>query len=182
MNENIMEIARRLREIRDLSDVTTEELAEQLTISREDYERIETGKVDIPISVLCEIADYYKIGVTELLTGEAAKLTVYSVVRKDRGISVERTKDYNYKNLAYDFANRKVEPLLVTVDHKEKSELHPNSHHGQEFHYCVEGSFVFYIDDHEIVINEGDSLYFSSEHPHAMSAVGERARILVIVI
>ena len=182
MNDNILEIAGRLREIRNLSDISTEELAEGLTISKEAYEKIETGTVDIPISVLCELAEYYKISVTELLTGQAAKLTVYSVVRKDKGIGVERTKDYNYKNLAYDFINRKVEPLLVTVDHKEKKDLHPNSHHGQEFHYCVEGSFIFYIDDREILINEGDSLYFNSEHPHAMSAVGETAKILVIVI
>ncbi|MBE6999257.1 MAG: cupin domain-containing protein [Clostridia bacterium] len=179
---NIKEIAQRLREIRDLSDVTVEELCEKLTIPMEQYLEIESGNVDIPISVLCEAAEYYGISVTELLTGEQAKLSLYSLVRKDKGIGVERTRDYNYKNLAYDFASRKIEPLLVTIGKKPKEALHMNAHKGHEFHYCLEGGFIFYIDNHEIEVREGDSLYFDSEHPHAMSSIGEQAKILVIVI
>ena len=179
---SIKDIAQRLREIRDLSDVTVEELCEKLTIPVEKYLEIESGNVDIPISVLCEAAEYYGLSVTELLTGEQAKLNLYSLVCKDKGIGVERTKDYNYKNLAYDIASRKVEPLLVTIGKKEKSELHMNAHKGHEFHYCLEGSFTFYIDKYEVEVREGDSLYFDSEHPHAMSSVGDQAKILVIVI
>jgi len=182
MHDSIQEIAQRLKEIRELSDVEIDELCDHLTISRQQYLDIESGKVDIPISVLCEAAAYYRLSVTELLTGEEAKLKLYSLVRKGKGIGVERTKDYLYKNLAYDFADRRVEPLLVEVSHKDKSELHTNAHKGHEFHYCLEGSFIFYIDEHELEIHEGDSLYFDSEHPHAMSAIGEKAKILVIVI
>lgn len=182
MADNIKDIAERLKEIRELSDISIDELAKHLTIGKDKYIEIEYGNVDIPISVLCEAAAFYNISVTELLTGESAKLKLFSLVRKDKGIGVERTKDYNYRSLAYDFVNRKIEPLLVTIGHLKKNELHPNAHQGHEFHYCLEGSFKFYIDKHEMVLNEGDSIYFDSNHPHAMSAVGETAKILVIVI
>ena len=76
---------------------------------------MEAGEVDIPISVLCEAADIFGISVTELLTGDRAKLKMYSVVRKGRGIGVERTAGYSYSALAHGFADRKVEPLLVTI-------------------------------------------------------------------
>jgi mannose-6-phosphate isomerase-like protein (cupin superfamily) len=184
MSDHVRDIARRLREMREISGLSVEEVGEKLTISTEEYKKIETGDVDIPVSVLCEAADIFGISVTELLTGDRGKLKVFSVVRKDRGIGVERTAGYDYKSLAYPFADRKMEPLLVTVLPKPEEEpLHLNAHGGHEFHYCLEGRMRLYIGGHETVINEGDSVYFDSIHPHAMRALDNKpVKLIVIVI
>jgi mannose-6-phosphate isomerase-like protein (cupin superfamily) len=99
------------------------------------------------------------------------------------GLVVDRRKAYDYKALASNFANRKIDPFLITIEPKpEDQPISLNSHGGQEFHYCIEGDFVIQIDKHIIEIHEGDSIYFDSACPHGMRALnGKPARELVII-
>jgi len=184
MSDHVKEIAQRLRVMREISGLSTEELGEKLTVSVNEYVRMESGEVDIPVSVLCEAAEIFGISLTELLTGDKARLRMYSVVRKNKGIGIERTAGYDYKSLAHSFAERKAEPLLVTVFPKPENEpLHLNAHGGHEFHYCLEGRMKISIGGHETLINEGDSVYFDSIYPHAMRALdGKPVRLIVVVI
>lgn len=185
------EIAERLRAIRDLSDVSVRWLAEKVGVDEKTYASYESGDADIPVSVLYEVCSVLNISMTELLTGEPAKLTVYSHVKRGKGIDVERNAGYRYQDLAYGFAGRRVEPLLVTVDPVPDDEpLHPHAHDGHEYHYCLEGSYRVFISvkngensSVELRMDEGDSLYFDPKYPHAMRALGGKpAKILVIVI
>lgn len=184
MPEHVREIAERLRAMRDISGFSVEQVAKRLDLPEKDYEEMESGRVDIPISVLCEAADIFGVSVTEFLTGDRAKCRMYSVVRKDRGIGVERTAGYDYAALAYGFAARRAEPLMVTVSPKpDDAPLHLNSHPGQEFHYLIKGHMLFHIGGKTVEVNEGDSVYFDSSFPHAMLALdGEPVRVLVVVI
>ena len=132
---------------------------------------------------MLDACEYLKISMTELLTGEPAKLHTYSIVKKGRGLSVERNEGYKYENLAYAFADRWVEPLLVTVDYEDDKDFHLNSHDGQEFHYCLEGSFLLKIGQYTVEVDEGDSVYFNSKYTHGMKALNNKsAKILVVTI
>ena len=178
------EIAERLRAIRELSDTSPADLSAHLGISESEYLSYESGENDIPVSVLYEVCSFLNISMTELLTGDKDKLHIYSVVREGKGIDVERTKGYKYRSLASGFASRKIEPLLVTLEPEDKDKpLMLNSHLGQEYHYCLDGSFILYIDKYEVKVNKGDSVYFDSKYKHAMRAAGDKqVKILVIVI
>lgn len=178
------DIAERLREIRDIFNVTAKELAEKITIPVEEYEEYEKGEKDIPVGMLYEICNVFGISLTELLTGKQPKLHIYSVSRKGKYIDLDRHNDYKYQDLAPDFANRKIMPLFVRVDPSvEESSKNMHTHLGQEFHYCLEGSYKILIDKHEVLVGEGDSIYFDSMHPHMMVARnGKEAKILVIVV
>ncbi len=176
------EIAERLRAIRELSEISAEDLAQKIGMDAEEYKKYESGEADIPVSILYDVTNILKVSMTELLTGGPAKLHIYSLVRKDRGIAVDRNKEYLYQNLAYSFSGRKIEPLLVTVPVAAEDEP-LNKHPGHEFHYCLEGSYKIQIDRHVLTVNEGDSLYFDSHFPHGMKTFGNKpAKILVIVI
>jgi transcriptional regulator with XRE-family HTH domain len=178
------EIGERIKGIRELSDLTVVELSKKLGVSPETLETYENGRADIPVSILHDVSGELGISMTELMTGEEARLTTYSVVRKDAGVGIDRRKAYNYSSLAYNFSGRQMDPYLITIDPKPENEpVIMNTHHGQEFHYCIEGSFVITIDKHEIAINEGDAIYFDSKCPHGMRALnGKPARELVIII
>ena len=121
---------------------------------------------------------------TELVTGVEAKLLSYSLVKSGKGLSVERASGYSYKDLAYPFKNRQVEPLLVTiVPYEEDIKKYLHSHNGQEFHYYLEGKADVTIGEHIVRVEAGDSLYFDSRQPHGMKAVEcEKALFLVVVI
>ena len=110
---------------------------------------------------------------TELLTGETPRLSVLSVTRAGKGQDIIRHDQYTYKNLAYNFAHRKIEPLYVTVPPDTNREMVPNSHEGQEFDYILSGVMRMIIGKHEVVLHPGDSVYYDSRTPHAMQAVGD---------
>ena len=66
------EIGARLRELREASDYTIEELAKELELDPEVYASYEENGKDVPISVIYQIANMFKVDFTEICTGQTA--------------------------------------------------------------------------------------------------------------
>lgn len=184
MTELIVNISKRIKELREISGVSVEKVAKDLNLDVNVYKAYENGEVEIPISVLSEISQLFNVEMAEILTGATPRLRTYSLVRAGKGYGVERRKEYIYQNLAYNFAQKKIEPFMVTVPPSdEKDEIRLSSHPGQEMDYVVEGTLKVVIEGKELILNAGDTLYFNSDHPHGMQAVGdEPAKFIAIVI
>jgi quercetin dioxygenase-like cupin family protein len=87
-----------------------------------------------------------------------------------------------YQALACTFRGRKAEPFIVVVEPDGKDKINFNSHHGQEFNYVLEGKLMIVIDRKELILEEGDSIYFDSTLPHGMKALdGKSAKFLAII-
>jgi mannose-6-phosphate isomerase-like protein (cupin superfamily)/DNA-binding XRE family transcriptional regulator len=183
MADQVKQIAMRILDLREISDYTVERMAAALDVPADVYQKVESGELDIPISLLVKIGEIFHVDMTELLTGETPKLNVLSVTRAGKGQDVVRHGQYAYKNLAFNFAHRKIEPLYVTVPPGVNREMIPNSHDGQEFDYVLSGAMHIVIGKNDIVLNPGDSVYYDSRIPHAMQAVGEEpVHFLAMVI
>jgi quercetin dioxygenase-like cupin family protein len=184
MQEKIKEIAARVREMREISEIPVKEMAEYLQVSEETYQNFESGNEDIPASILFEIAHKLHVDMATLLTGEEPRMNIFTVTRSGKGVNVERRKQYKYQNLAEKFIHKKAEFFVVSVETKPyESKPETNSHPGQEFNYVLEGSLKVYIHNNEIILNEGDSIYFDSNYEHAMEALGgETARFLAVIL
>ncbi len=184
MTEQIKQIAERIKEIREISGISAESLAVKLGIPTDVYLNYESGNTDIPVGVMFEISEMFNIELSVMLGGDNPKLRVYGVVRNGKGLKLERRKQYKYENLAYNFIHKKAEPFIVTIDPQpENSLMEFNSHPGQEFNYVLEGSMMSNIDGHEIILNQGDSIYFDSGCKHAMKALkNQQVRFLAIVL
>lgn len=184
MTEHILEIAQRLRELREICDFTQEELAEAAGIPVEKYAKYENGEKDLPISVLLEVCEKCGVEPGILLTGEEPKLHEFCVTRAGRGKGIDRRKDYRYQSLAYNFSSKKIDPFYVTAGPVPSgTPLVLNSHEGQEFDYVLRGTLQMQVNGKEVVLHEGDSIYFNSSYPHGMQAVGtEEAVFLAMVI
>ena len=176
MEDQLKQIGERLRGLRDVLDLTAEEVAETIGISVEKYEKIEAGELDITISNLMKIAHKYGVSTEELIFAESPHMKSYFVVRKGQGMSIERTKAYKYQSLVGGFVNHKADVFIVTVEPKPGAHtIYKNSHPGQEFNLVLEGSMELYIGGKTIVLEEGDSIYFDSTKPHGMLAIGDKA-------
>lgn len=183
MQEQIKQIADRIKVVREIAGVSLEELARELAIPVDVYRGYESGTVDIPVSFLYVLAQRFKMELTALLTGAEPRLHTYSLTRKSKGVSVERRRDYKYQNLAYNFLHKKAEPFLVTVEPDDDGPVNFNNHPGQEFDYILEGTVKVILNGHEVTLNEGDSLFFDSGINHAMKALGGKAaRFLAIIL
>lgn len=184
MQEKIKEIAIRIKELREISDISAEEMARLLNIDAETYESYEAGEKDIPASILYGISNELKVDMSVLLIGENPKMHVFTVTRKDKGVGVERRKEYKYQSLASNFVHKKAEPFVVKVEPKpEGTKISMNSHPGQEFDFVLEGTLKVVIHNNEIVLEEGDSIFFDSNYPHGMAAIGGKsAKFLAIIM
>ncbi len=182
MPEKIRNIALRVRELREIEGISAETLAREFNIARETYLEYESGDADIPVSLLCKVAQRFHVELADLLTGESPRLHVYSLTRKGQGIAVERRKQYDYQSLASNFVHKKAEPFLVTVTPVSADVPVFNSHPGQEFNYVLEGTLKIIIAGNELILNEGDSLFFDAGRLHGMQALNNRpARFLAII-
>ena len=184
MTEEMIQIAKRIRELREVSDISAEDMAANLKMPVGQYLDYESGNADIPVSFIYEIAQWFNIELSVLLGGNNPKLRIFGVVRKGKGLNLERRKQYKYENLAYNFSHKKAEPFMVTID-PDQDTITPgfNSHPGQEFNYVIEGSMLINIDGHETILDAGDSIYFNSAYKHNMKALkGKQVRFLAIVL
>jgi transcriptional regulator with XRE-family HTH domain len=183
MTEHIRNVAMRIKELREIAGVSLETLAHEFSLSRETYLEYESGEVDIPVSFLFNIAHRFSVELTDLLTGESPRLHMYSLVRNGKGVSIDRSHRYKYQQLAYNFVHKKAEPFLVTVEPEPPgTPVNFSSHPGQEFNYVLEGSVKILIDNHELILNPGDSLYFDANFPHGMQALDNRITKFLAII
>ena len=58
---------RRIRELREDSDLTQKDMSIILNCSQRIYSNYECGDVDIPTDILIKLADYYQVSVDYLL-------------------------------------------------------------------------------------------------------------------
>jgi transcriptional regulator with XRE-family HTH domain len=181
MNEKVKDIAIRIKGLRLLAGYTEQEVAEAVGLGLDAYLKYENAEDDIPVSILYEIADYYHVDMTEILTGTSPKLHDISFVKKGEGLTVERFDQYSFESLAYKYSNRKIEPMLVVLDPENFPEM--VSHKGQEFNYCLEGRIKVTIGNDNFELEPGDALYFNSTIPHRQLALDNKtAKFLTIIL
>lgn len=183
MKTEITQIAERLKGMRDILDLDVEECARSCGITSGQYIEYESGEVDIPVSFLMTVAAVYNFELTTLLTGEAPRMHGYSLTRKGQGTTVERRKEYKYQALSENFVHKKATPFIVTAEPESSDEPFPLYHHpGQEFNIVLEGRLMVIINHKELILEEGDSLWFDSGLSHGMKALdGKTARFLAII-
>ena len=169
MNEQIQQIAERLAGLRDALEITPEEMAKVCNLTTEQYLLLESGTVDISVSVLHQISQAYGVELTTLMFGDEPKMSTYFITRNGKGVAVERTK---------------ADPFLVTVHPKPEDEpMYLNSHPGQEYNMVLKGRLLLQINNKDLILEEGDSIYFNSELPHGMKALdGEKVSFLAVIL
>ena len=184
MCDPIKSIANRLRGLREVLELSAQEVAESCHLRVEEYMALESGESDISVNVLQTIARRYGISLDVLMFGEEPKMNAYFITRAGAGVSVERRKAYKYEALASGFRDRKADPFIVTVEPAPAdAPMHLNSQEGQEMNYVLEGRLLLSLNGKELVLNVGDSLYFDSSLPHGMKALdGRPVRFLAIIM
>ncbi len=182
MTDQLKEIGSRIEELRDICDVSVEDMARRMEMSVEEYRAYEEGERDYSFSFLYNAANILGVDVIDIMSGDSPKLSTCVVTRKGKGIEVSRNKAYDYSHLAFTFRGKRAEPMIVTIEPSMKApEKH--SHEGQEFEYVLSGTMKFYIGDISYELTKGDSIYFDSGKPHSFKALGDKPlKFLAVVI
>ncbi len=171
----IREMAGRIRTLREIVGLSSAEMAAKTDVTEAEYCRLEAGEGDLHFAFLYRCADALGVDVTDIIEGASPRLAGYSVTRRGEGQQISKAHGMVYYNLAASFKNRIAEPLYVVSAYDEQAQDRPielTTHEGQECDIVVSGILKVQIGDHVEILHEGDSIYYDSDTPHGMLAIG----------
>ena len=179
------EIAARIRELREISGISQEDMASRTGVSVEEYRLCEAGAKDLSIAFLYRCVLILGVDMSDLLEGQSPKLRSYALTRKGEGQRIEEAHHMIGYNLAADFRNRIALPLYMKLKYQPGAEnaIELVTHEGQECDIVIKGHMLIQIGENREVLHPGDCIYYDSSTPHGMVAVeGEDCAFYAIVL
>ena len=170
-----IEIAARIRELREISGISQDEMAARTGVSVEQYRRCEEGTQDLSIAFLYRCVLTLGVDMGDLLEGHSPKLRSYALTRKGEGQRIEEAHHMVGYSLASGFRNRIALPLYMEIAYRPNAEaegIELTSHEGQECDIVIRGTMKIQIGSKSEILHPGDCIYYDSATPHGMIAVG----------
>jgi transcriptional regulator with XRE-family HTH domain len=165
------ELGQRLRALRNGRSLALGEVATATGISKSFLSLVEGGRSDISIGRLLRLAEYFGVGLVDLLP--QTDINGPTVIRRgDRRVVNSRREHVATHLLAADFAGQLTSMLAVfdvgggTKDFRQ--------HHGLEFVLVLAGqATIEFADGTKTVLDEGDSACFDPSRSHSYSNSGD---------
>ncbi|MBQ6852279.1 MAG: AMP-binding protein [Oscillospiraceae bacterium] len=170
----LMDIAMRIRDMREILGYSMQKMAELTEVSEAVYRQYESGTVDLPFTFLHKCAKVFGVEITVLLEGHSAKLSGYTVTRRGKGLVTASEDGITIQDMAPMFRKKLATPYWVTYKYSAELQdqpIHTTTHTGQEFDLVIKGAMRIKVGDHEEILREGDSIFYKSSTPHGMIAI-----------
>ncbi len=177
------EIGKRIKEVRNLRQITLETLAEKTGFTKGYLSKVEKNEKAPPVSTLIKIANALHVSLPEIF-GEKEGTHLVSLVKKNERLQIARDGSifgYSYESLAHRFSDKNMDPYIITLPKKPK-EIPMLRHPGQEMTFVLEGKMHFILGDREFLLEEGDCLYFDSSVKHWGATIGNKECKCLMVI
>ena len=181
----IKEMAGRIRALREIEGLEPSQMAAKTGVSTEEYIRCESGESDLNFAFIYRCALALNVNVTEIIEGYSPKLKSYTVTRAGAGQEIAKAHGMVYYNMAYAFQNRIAEPLFVRSAYSEEAQhkdIELTTHAGQELDIVIEGKLMVQVGEHTEVLSAGDTIYYDSDTPHGMIAVGGQDCVFYAIV
>ena len=146
----LMDIALRIRDMREILGYSMQKMAELTEVSEEDYRLYESGTVDLPFTFLHKCSKIFGVEITVLLEGHSARLSGYTVTRRGKGMVTASEDGITIQDMAPMFRKKLATPYWVTYEYSadlQDKPIHTTTHAGQEFDLVIKGSMRIRIGD-----------------------------------
>ena len=158
------EIGNRLKALRKRNGMSQAELAGKSGVSAGLLSQIERGMVAPSVVNLYHIASALNVDISYFFSDTTAAYSIqrkgtHPIITTNNGLDEHAILNGNWDNRPFDF-------LHLTLKGGEEYNLETFSHRGEEFVYVLKGTLSFIIDGEHIELYAGDSMSFSSNHPH----------------
>lgn len=178
----------RVRQLREMRDMSLVQLAEQSQCHVDLLLRIEAGELVPSLAPLMSIARALGLRLGTLLDDEPHDGPVLvkagesaSVIRFSGNDPHAASSNLVFNSMAAGKQDRHMEPFLIDVQPCGDVTPPVSSHEGEEFLYVLSGSVQVNYGDAVYQLESGDSLYYDSIVPHNVCASAGVARILAVV-
>ena len=185
LDSRIKDMAARIRDLRELLNISIEDMAQATNTTEQEYRECEAGLKDLNFTFIYRCANVFKVNVTDIIEGISPNLRSYTVTRQGSGQRISHAHGMTYYNLAYSFQNRIAEPLFVRSIYDPEAVNRPidvTTHDGQECDLIIDGHLMVQVGEHREILGPGDSIYFDSATPHGMIAVNGKDCLFYAIV
>ncbi len=184
MNDYLIGIGKRIKDIRKTNKMTISTVAAAAEVSNGLISRIENGRTIPSLPVLLNIINALETKVSDFFDGMTiANELKYIVSRAEDNAIIEKEEEaqgFTYKYLfGKQLSSIGFEAVLL--------EVQPNSYRDKvetdayEFKYMLSGECVYSIGEDEVLLKEGDSIFFDGRIPHVpINRANGSAKMLVL--
>jgi transcriptional regulator with XRE-family HTH domain len=177
-------LPRRIRSLRHRSKLTLAQVADLTGFTKSYLSMVERGKKSPPIATLSKIAQALSVEMS----------VFFPKARIENGLVIGRKKarrsivqdgsqfGYRYQAIASSPGQPKRMEAFITAFSPRRRGGETFVHEGEEFFYVLEGKIRFLYGEQEILLNEGDCIYFDSSTPHRGEAASKKiAKALAVM-
>ncbi len=184
MEDYLIGIGKRIKEIRKEGKSTISDIAQQAGVTNGLISRIENGRTIPSLPVLLKIINALDIEVTEFFNGmPQVNGANFIVSRKEENTLIEKEDDAVGFEYTYIFGKQLssigFETVLLEV--KPGSRRQKVSTDAYEFKYVLSGECCYVIAEEEVLLKEGDSIFFDGRIPHVPVNRGSVSSTILVV-
>jgi transcriptional regulator with XRE-family HTH domain len=170
-----MKIGERIRNLRQSSNLTQEELADRANLTKGFISQIERDLTSISLDSLAQILEALDENISDFFR-EASKEKIVSQ-EKDR-VAIEKEKIQKFELLVPGSTNRRLEPILLTL-RKGESTPKEKPHEGEEFGFVLRGRINLRFGRETLKLRKGECFYLSAEKEHWLHNTGSKEAVML---
>jgi len=173
-------IAERLRELREARNISMRALATKSGLSANALSMIERGKASPSVSTLYKLAEALGISITAFFNSEIERQQVV-YLKSDERTRISFTRGV-FEGLGGEQFVGRVEPFMLTLENSANSGPQSMSHTGHEFVFCLRGELEYQVERQVYQLSPGDSLLFAAQLKHRWKNSGKTVVSALIII
>ena len=182
-DELASEFGRRVRTLRDRSELTLEELATRSGVSRAMLSKVERGEKSPTIGVAKRIAHALDTTLSFLTGGVEDRQAVIIVRRDQRHVFHDSETGFERHLLSPTMVGSRVELLQHWLPAGVSTGMMPAYRSGTEKHIAVaDGELIVSLPGQEVHLAEGDALFFEAKVEHGFSNRSKKRCSYYVVI
>jgi transcriptional regulator with XRE-family HTH domain len=170
-----MKIGERIRNLRQSSNLTQEELAERANLTKGFISQIERDLTSISLDSLTQILEALDENISDFFRETSKEKIVYR--EKDR-VAIEKEKIEKFELLVPGSTNRRLEPILLTL-HQGQATPKEKPHEGEEFGLVLQGRVNLRFGREVLKLKKGECFYLSAEKEHWLHNSGSKGAVIL---
>lgn len=170
-----MKIGERIKTLRQLSNLTQEELAERANLTKGFISQVERDLTSISLDSLIQILDALDEDISDFFKEASQEKIVYRV--QDR-VAIEKEKIAKFELLVPGSTNRRLEPILLTLK-KGESTPKEKPHEGEEFGFVLRGRVNLRFGREVLRLKRGECFYLTAEKEHWLHNTSSKEAVVL---
>ncbi|MFP4177778.1 MAG: helix-turn-helix domain-containing protein [Acholeplasmataceae bacterium] len=173
-----MNLGKKIRALRLGNDLTQEELASRLELTKGYISQIENNLTSPSLETLFSILEVLGTDVHEFFAHEVEQTHVFK--KEDFYIKENEQLRHRISWIVPNALKYEMEPIIIELKPGGQSVI-DDPHPGEEFGYVLEGQVTLFLNKKRYIVRRGETFYYQASKEHYLMNTSEhRAKILWI--